>query len=272
MEPFFGIVLFFLILLILYLFLLQGRTGAPGLKQLQGWSYAHRGLHQKPRIPENSIPAFQAAVAKGYGAELDVHLLADGGLAVIHDSSLLRTTGKEGRVEDLTTEQLTQYTLEGTHYTIPTFSQVLEVFSGKTPLIIELKPIGDNVAALCEATCRVLESYSGVYCMESFDPRCLMWLKKHRPDIIRGQLSQNYIKDTTHISRILDWFLTNLLGNYLTRPDFIAYRFAERDNLSNRICLNFWDLQAASWTLTTREDYDTAVSEGALPIFEQFEP
>ena len=92
-----------LILLILYLLSLRGRSGYPGVEKLRGWNYAHRGLHS-PGVPENSLAAFRAAVEHGYGAEFDVHLLRDGGLAVIHDSVLKRTTGLDGKVEELTTE------------------------------------------------------------------------------------------------------------------------------------------------------------------------
>ena len=146
-----------LILLILYILSLRGRSGYPGVEKLRGWDYAHRGLHS-PGVPENSLAAFRAAVEHGYGAELDVHLLRDGGLAVIHDSLLVRTTGQEGRVEELTTEELTNYRLEGTEETIPTFDQVLKVFGGKTPLIIELKPEGGNHKALCMAACAAMEA------------------------------------------------------------------------------------------------------------------
>ena len=119
---------------VLFLLSLMGRTGHPGLKDLRGWKYAHRGLHGEG-IPENSMAAFRASLAGGYGIELDIHLLADGNLAVIHDSALKRTTGKEGFVEDLTTEQLKDFPLEGTQEVIPTFSQVLELYDGKAPLI-----------------------------------------------------------------------------------------------------------------------------------------
>ena len=41
--------------------------------------YAHRGLHNiKQAIPENSLPAFKAAIAAGFGVELDVQLSSDG--------------------------------------------------------------------------------------------------------------------------------------------------------------------------------------------------
>ena len=122
-----------------YVLSTQGRTGHPELNALKGWYYAHRGLHNAER-PENSMAAFRAALEKGYGIELDIHLLKDGNLAVIHDSLLNRTTGEAGRVEDLTTEALKHYHLEGTQETIPEFMDVLTLYNGKAPLIVELKP------------------------------------------------------------------------------------------------------------------------------------
>jgi len=257
---------------ILYIFAVRCRSGHPGLKDLQGWAYAHRGLHS-PGIPENSMAAFRTALEHGYGIELDIHLLKDGNLAVMHDSLLNRTTGMPGRIEDLTTGDLKHYRLEGTDETIPEFMDVLTLFNGKAPLIVELKPEEGNHAALAEAACKMLEGYRGVFCMESFDPRCVQWLRKNRPDIIRGQLAENFFRSKNDMSDGLRFALTHMLMNFGTVPDFVAYSFAHRNQtLSNRICRKLWKAQSVSWTLRTREDYDTAVAEGWIPIFEGFRP
>ena len=263
------VILFFLCCV--YLGCVSGRVGHPGLKNLQGWNYAHRGLHSKG-CPENSMAAFRAALENGYGIEFDVHLLKDGNLAIIHDSSLKRTTGQEGRIEDLTTEDLKQYHLEGTEETIPTFRELLDLYDGKAPLIVELKPVDGNHAALCEAACSLLETYEGVYCMESFDPRCISWLKKNRPQIIRGQLSENFVKSDPKMSLPLRFVLTHFLMNFFNQPDFLAYKFADRKNLSVFLCREVNCVQGVTWTLKTKEDFDIAVKEGWIPIFEGFRP
>ena len=261
-----------IILIALYLIAIRCRSGHPGLKDLQGWSYAHRGLHGNG-LPENSMAAFKAALDHGYGIELDIHLLKDGNLAVIHDSLLNRTTGMAGRVEDLAMEDLKHYRLEGTGETIPEFMDVLTLWGGKAPLIIELKPVDNNHAALAEAACKMLETYKGVFCMESFDPRCIAWLKKNRPDIIRGQLTENFCKSKNDLPDYLRFLLTHCLTNFLCVPDFVAYKFADRnDTISFALCRKLWKAQGVSWTLKTKEEYDTAVSEGMLPIFEGFQP
>ena len=261
----------FLLLAMLYLGSVGGRVGHPGLKLLRGWSYAHRGLHGDG-IPENSMAAFRAALDHGFGIEFDLHLLRDGNLAVIHDSLLRRTTGAEGRIEDLTTEDLKNYHLEGTGETIPTFRELLDLYDGKAPLIVELKPVNGNHVKLTETACEMLKDYPGVYCMESFDPRCVLWLKKNRPGIIRGQLAKNYFRSDSNLSSMLKFILTHSLSHFFTMPDFTAYRYADRKNLSTFICRKLYGVQGVSWTLRTKEEYDTAVKEGWLPIFENFIP
>lgn len=254
-----------------YVLSVRGRTGQPGLEKFRGWKYAHRGLHDE-NIPENSMAAFRAAVEHGYGAELDVHLLSDGGLAVIHDSRLMRTTGMEGRVEDLTTEQLSQYHLQGTEETIPNFLDVLQVFEGKAPLIIELK-VENNNDALCETVAKVLDDYQGDYCVESFDPRAVHWFKKHRPHVIRGQLTENYFRsEGATLPPVLKFCLTHQIFNCATQPDFVAYNCRDYQTFSNTIVRKLWKMEGVTWTLRSEDAYDEAVEQGWIPIFEKIKP
>ncbi len=248
------------------------RRGHKGLEALRGWAYAHRGLHGNG-VPENSMAAFRAALEGGYGIELDVHLMKDGKLAVIHDASLKRTAGADVRIEDLTEADLPDYTLEGTEETIPLFSQVLELYAGKAPLIIELKAEKGNHAALAKAVCDLMDSYQGPYCMESFDPRCVAWLTKNRPDIVRGQLTENFVANPrSPLPLYLKFVLTHQMENFLIRPDFVAYKFADRKTLGNFLARKLWGAQGVTWTLKSQEEFDTAVAEGWLPIFEGFRP
>ncbi len=265
-----GIVILILLLYILCLRCNRRRDW----KKFQGWRYAHRGFHDKPRIPENSIPAFKRAVQCGFGAELDVHLMKDGHLAVIHDASLLRTAGVDVEIEDLTAEDLQQYKLEGTEYHIPLLEEVLPIFAGKAPLIVELKAERGNADALAAAACKLLDKHRSVtYCMESFDPRCLMWLWQNRPDVVRGQLSENFTRhgDGKNLPGVVRWALSNLLLNCRTRPDFIAYRFEDRKSLSLKLCRGLYGAKEFSWTIRSKADMDAAEEAGALVIFEQFD-
>ncbi len=261
-----------LIIILALLFCLKGRNGHPETAKMKSFYYAHRGLHQKPDLPENSLAAFQKAVDNGFGCELDVHLLKDSGLCVIHDSLLKRTTGLDGVVEDLTLADLSSCFLEGTQETIPTLKSVLQIFEGKTPLIIELKSYKGNVEPLCQELATLLDNYKGTYCIESFDPRCVAWFRKNRPQTMRGQLSADFMHHPSGMGRLVDFVQTYLLCNVMVRPDFVAYNFESRKNLSNTLCRRLFKITGVSWTLKTKQQFDEAIKEGYIGIFEGFMP
>ena len=71
----------------------------------------------------------------------------------------------------------------------------------------------------------------------------------------------------------LRFVLTHLITNIICVPDFVAYKFADRkSSISVEICRRLWKAQGVSWTLRTQEEYDIAVKEGWIPIFEGFRP
>ncbi len=260
------------LLILLYLLAIKGRIGKHDFKIFKDFHYAHRGLYSET-VPENSMEAFNLALAHGYGIEFDLHLLKDGNLAVIHDSSLARTTGVNVNIEDLTTDELKNLTLNGTSETIPTFKQVLDLFDGKAPLIIELKSAKRNHRELVDEVCRQLKDYKGSYCLESFDPFCVYHLKKHYPEIIRGQLSENYFRANSKIPSFFKFLMTYNLINFLTKPDFIAYKFSDRkSNIGNKICQKLWKMQVVGWTVKDPEEHAQAIKENWISIFEGFMP
>jgi glycerophosphoryl diester phosphodiesterase len=261
-----------LILFALWVFLTFPRRNHPKWALLRQYRYAHRGFHDKPVIPENSLTAFRRAVESGFGAELDVHLTKDGRLAVIHDSKLKRVCGVEGCVEDFTAAELDDFRLEGTEEKIPFLEQVLPLFEHKTPLVVEIKAERGNHAELTAKTVACLDRYDVEYCMESFDPRVLIWLRKNRPEIVRGQLSQDFFKHPSGLNPVLRFLLTVLFNNGATRPDFIAYRFEDRGLIGPRWVCHALGCQEINWTIRSAADMKTAESEGHLVIFEKFDP
>ena len=194
------------------------------------WAYqvpiAHRGLHDV-QFPENSLAAFRAAVAQGYAIELDLHLLPDGNFAVFHDDDLKRMTGQEGKIQSLSTAQLTEYKLKATDEATPEFHQVLDCVAGKVPLLIEMKLTKDNAkaaVALREVMHAYQNRYAGAFVVESFDPRFLLALKEVAPEMIRGQLAaQNSGYPDPEENRRL----AQCAYNVLTEPDFIAYHISD---------------------------------------------
>lgn len=255
-----------------FFFAMRGRTDHPGVEILSRYSYAHRGLHSEG-IPENSLPAFQAAAERGFGSELDVHLLADGNLAVIHDSDLERVTGLEGRIEDLTAEDLQRCRLMGTEYTVPLLSQVLEIYDGKAPLIVEIKVVDNNTDAICRALAEQLDGYSGSVAIESFHPAAVAWFRKNRPELLRGQLSENYsVVADCKLPKLVQFGMRYLVTNIWTKPDFVAYNTRDVEELAVSACRNLWKMPVVVWTVKTKRSYDARKYDNFIIIFEDFIP
>ena len=66
---------------------------------------AHRG--DKKNFPENTIPAFESAIAVGADMiETDIHMTLDGELIIMHDRNTKRTTGFDGLIDRMTYDQI----------------------------------------------------------------------------------------------------------------------------------------------------------------------
>ncbi len=168
-----------------------GRSSKEKRAPFAGRNFAHRGLHRLDKsVPENSLPAFDAAARIGYGVELDVRITKDGELVVFHDDNTKRVCGVDGRVEDLTWPELCKLRLCGTEYGIPLLTEVLELLGRRCPVIIELKRGGRN-RELCKKTYGIMKKSGGRYCVESFDPRIVGWFRHHAPEVLRGQLASD---------------------------------------------------------------------------------
>lgn len=229
--------------------------------------FAHRGLHGKG-IPENSVAAFKKAREKGYGVELDVRFTKDKKLVVFHDDDLKRMCGRDKKVKDVDYADLEGCRLCGTDERIPLFSDVLKVLDG-VPVICEIKAgIGDSAAEICEAVCSEIKDYAGFICIESFNPFIIQWLRKNRPDIIRGQLSMNFIKNGNELGFLQSFLMTNLFVNVFSRPDFVAYRF-EDNSFGYFLCRGIFNPLLAAWTVKGEQSRSKAEKLYDAVIFEE---
>ena len=249
-------------LYLLLWFLLHGRRKSPGWVRFQNVRFAHRGFHNRSDAPENSLLAFRRAAERGYGAELDVHLTKDGRLAVLHDSTLDRVCGVSVTVEDMTAAEVQSCRLLDSAERIPFLEEVLPLFEGKTPLIVELKPAGGNWRELAAKTMECLDRFQADYCVESFDPRCLLWLRQNRPEVLRGQLAQGGQGWKAAL-----WPFCSVR----TRPDFIAYRFEDRGAPVVWL-LRYLGFHLVWWTIRSQGDLDWVENRGETGIFENFVP
>lgn len=119
--------------------------------------FAHRGGASE--VPENTLPAFEHAVALGYRyVETDVHLTADGVLVAFHDDVLDRVTDRIGRISELPWSEVRSARVDGVE-PIP----LLEDLLGAWPeLRVNIDPKHDaavdplvETLARCDAVRRV---------------------------------------------------------------------------------------------------------------------
>ena len=141
---------------------------------------AHRGLHND-KFTENGLKAFENAINHGVAIEFDLHLTKDNELVVCHDENLVRTTGKEGIIEDLTLKEIKENyrLLDGGE--IPTFKEVLDLNNERVPMVIELKVFRKNYKPLAKKFITMLPLIKDKKkaMIISFDPRSL-WPLKHQ--------------------------------------------------------------------------------------------
>lgn len=237
---------------------------------------AHRGLFAKDQsIPENSLPAFAAAVQGGYGIELDVQFTSDRKLVVFHDDTLDRMTTCKGWVRDYDWQTVGTLSLAGTEYNPPLFSQVLETVGGRVPLIVEIKSRQEYDGAylddLCRATLHALEGYGGPYCIESFDPRVVQRIRRMAPGVLRGQLVDSYLSNREEGAHPLHaYLLSHCFGNFLGRPDFIAW-CPEKENWGVALC-RLLGAMMVQWTILPDHDHVARQRRYDTLIFQWYTP
>lgn len=160
---------------------------------------AHRGA--SGRAPENTLEAFRlAAEAAADAIELDVHLTADGQLAVIHDETLNRTTDRTGAVGELTMEEIRQadagagfagdggdYPYRGRGLSVPSLPEVLDWLPDALGLVVEIKARKAPDAVVEALRGRPVRD-DGRVSVISFDERAIERVRELDPAIRTGYL------------------------------------------------------------------------------------
>lgn len=265
------------VLAVLYLLAIMPRLGRRRARRaFAGVYYAHRGLFDNEAdAPENSMRAFERAVQAGYGIEMDVQLSRDGVAVVFHDFTLERMCGREGKVCDYTWQELKQMRLGKSEETIPGFADVLKMVNGRVPLIVEIKVEWMDLR-VCPVVDGLLGEYPGLYCIESFNPLVLAWYRKNHSQVVRGQLSDGFaracrVRESWHLL-VQNFVLENLLFNWITRPDFVAYNHQYAPVLARRLCRELYGNMAVAWTIRSQEELERARKHFDLFIFDSFLP
>ncbi|MGN1343400.1 MAG: glycerophosphodiester phosphodiesterase family protein [Traorella sp.] len=262
-----NLVIILLCLILLYIYCIFPRfSKSKEFKPYTNYIYAHRGLHNQD-YPENTLAAFERAKNYGYGIELDVQLTKDQIPVIAHDFHLKRICGIDKQIDECTYEELLNYPILNSTYTIPKLEDVLKIIDHRIPMIVEIKQKSLN-CQVCIETQKLLDTYQNNYVIESFNPLALNWYRKHRPQLIRGQLSCDHLKDP-NLNKALAWFLKHCLANFLSRPDFIAYDVNSRKELSFSILKHFiysvlWTIQDKNTFLEVKDQYDILIFENFI--------
>ncbi|MDO5706765.1 MAG: glycerophosphodiester phosphodiesterase family protein [Paracoccus sp. (in: a-proteobacteria)] len=159
---------------------------------------AHRGLHG-PGVPENSLAAARAAIAAGYGIELDIQPGAAGQPLVFHDYDLPRLTGQNGFIRACDDAALAALRLTGSDESVPRLDAFLDLVAGRVPLLIEIKDqdmrLGPDIGGLHQAVAEALTGYAGPVAVMSFNPHVVTAFHAIAPGIACGLTTCGYDAD-----------------------------------------------------------------------------
>lgn len=226
---------------------------------------AHRGYHNiNEGIPENSIPAFKKAINNKLIIELDVHILKDGNIVVFHDSNLKRMTGIDKEIKDYNYDELKEVPLQDTKEHIPLFTDVLKLINGKVPIIVETK-YDVKCGVLEKDLIEILKDYKGKYVIQSFNPFSLMYIKKHFPTALRGQLISSLNKSKIPLIKKITF--GKMFFTIFTKPDYIS---CNRKILKNKTIKKFrknnlvlgWTIRDKKEIINIQDYCDNYVCEG----------
>lgn len=206
----------------------------------------HRGYSAV--APENTLPAFQAAIDFGADCvELDVQMTKDGVVMVSHDPSLKRCTGIDRRICDMTYEEVRKldagsfFSPEFAGTQVPTLQEVLDLCKGKIRMNVEIK---DNASSpeLEAETARLIRENGMVdeACVTALNYHSLEKVKKTDPDIRTG------------------YILAVGIGNYYDLPaaDFFSVEttFISASMVSR---IHLIGKTVSAWTVDRMEDVST---------------
>lgn len=239
---------------------------------------AHRGYHDLAAgIPENSRAAFRAAIASGYGIELDVQLSADDQAMVFHDYRLGRLTAEAGDVRKRTSAELQEIRLAGGDEGIPTLPEILDLVAGRAALLIEIKDqdgeMRANVGPLERAVAAAIRGYGGPIAVMSFNPYAVQAFAEAAPDTPRGLTTCAYqphdwpelpeevfahLREVPHYDRLGVTFISHRATD-LSRP-----RIAElKDRGAHILC---WTIRSAAEEAEARKVAHNITFEGYAAV------
>jgi glycerophosphoryl diester phosphodiesterase len=247
----------------------------PPLDWLTARAIAHRGLHDSTQgLIENTAGAVRAAIAAGYGIEVDVQLSGDGEVMVYHDAALGRLTEGDARLDRLSAGELKRVPFRDSSERMMTLGELCDLVAGRTTMLIEVKSRFDGDVRLAKRVAEVLTAYAGPAAPMSFDPWQIKALRHKAPALSCGIIAAKY-RPHPYWDLMPAWMrhgMGYLLTALLAQPQFIAYAAADLPALAPVFAKRHWRLPLLAWTIHTDAERRHALRWADQIIFEGFQP
>ncbi len=229
---------------------------------------AHRGLHDAARgVIENTPSSVAAAIAAGYGIEVDLQITADGEAMVHHDDALGRLTDGEGRLDAMTAAALRRVPFKATADRMMSLGDLCNLVAGRATLVLELKSHFDADRRLPLRAAEVLKSYSGPVAVMSFDPAQIVAIRETAPRLRRGLVAERPQRASSIGDKVT--FLSRALRS---QPQFLAYSVRDLTTALPLLARYLARLPLLTWTVRSEQDRRRAARWADQMIFEGFRP
>ena len=245
------------------------------LEWLTARPIAHRGLHDAAHgLIENTAGAVRAAIAAGYGIEVDVQRSADGEAMVHHDDVLGRLTEGAGRLDSLSAAELKRVPFRGSAERMMTLPELCDLVGGRVTMLIELKSRFDGDGRLPARVAEVLAGYRGPAAPMSFDPRQLASLRHRAAKLVCGIVAAKY-RPHPYWDLMPFWLrhgMGYLVSAVAARPQFVAYAVADLPAAAPLLARRGLGLPLLTWVVRTEAERKIAARWADQMIFEGFRP
>jgi glycerophosphoryl diester phosphodiesterase len=236
---------------------------------------AHRGLHGAAQgLIENTPSAVSAAIAAGYGVEVDLQLSADGEAMVHHDDVLGRLTDGDGRLDQISAAELKRVSFLGSTDRMMTLGELCDLVDGRGTIMVELKSHFDGDSRLPARVAKVLAGYRGAAAPMSFDPGQVKLLRHQAPRLVCGIIAAKYHPHPYW--DLMPAWMRHGMGYLLTavtaRPQFVAYGVADLPAFAPLFARHVLRMPLLTWTVRTEAERECAARWADQMIFEGFRP
>ncbi|MCA0406834.1 MAG: glycerophosphodiester phosphodiesterase [Proteobacteria bacterium] len=231
---------------------------------------AHRGLHDAGSgVIENTLPAFEAAMALGYGIECDVQPSVEGEPIVFHDHVLDRLTVEHGEVEARTAQNLLTLPFRAGTAGMLTLEDLFARIAGRVPLVVEVKSAFDGRTPQITRIAALAGRYAGPLVFKSFDPVQIIALRDAGVRQPLGIVAMTLLPEVDEARARAFGQLTHLDES---RPDFLSWKAAELPLPQVAALRDNPGLPVMGWTVRSAEAARAAAPHLDQIVFEGFSP